>query len=511
MNSSMAAPPLSTPQNITGEHWDARVWGTLVVLCGVILLDGLDVSMVGVALPSIRSDLHLSTSSLQWVVSGYVLGYGGLLLLGGRAADLLGRRRVFLIALAAFTVASLLGGLTSDGTLLIVTRFLKGASAAFTAPAGLSIITTRFAEGPARNRALSIYTACGASGFSLGLVMGGVLTEIGWRWTFFLPVPIALAILFAARRLIPHDTAPERQRGGYDLAGAVTITASMLLLVATVVEAPTVGWGTARTLASFAAVAALLAAFLTIERRSPHPLIRLGILRAAALARANVIAMAVFGGYVGFQFIGTLYLQSLNGWSALETALAFLPAGLLVAAGAPRIGPVVQRYGTGRVIATGMAAFVAGYALFLRIGATPSYGALLLPTVLLIGIGFALSFPSLNIQATAGVADHEQGLASGLVNTSFQLGGAIVLAVVTAVIGSGAASHSPSAVVAAFRPGLAVVTGIAAAGLLVALGGVFVKQVTADDAGAEQPETPAERERDCERAEAAVALAEFGL
>jgi MFS family permease len=511
MNSSTAAPPLAAPQNITSDHWDARVWGTLVVLCGVILLDGLDVSMVGVALPSIRSDLHLSTSSLQWVVSGYVLGYGGLLLLGGRAADLLGRRRVFLIALAAFTVASLLGGLTSDGTLLIVTRFLKGASAAFTAPAGLSIITTRFAEGPARNRALSIYTACGASGFSLGLVMGGVLTEIGWRWTFFLPVPIALAILFAARRLIPHDTAPEGGRGGYDLAGAVTITASMLLLVATVVEAPSVGWGAVRTLGSFLAVMALLAAFFTIERRSPHPLIRLGILRAAALARANVIAMAVFGGYVGFQFIGTLYLQSLNGWSALETALAFLPAGLLVAAGAPRIGPVVERFGTGRVIATGMAAFVAAYALFLRIGAAPSYGALLLPTVLLIGIGFALSFPSLNIQATAGVADHEQGLASGLVNTSFQLGGAIVLAVITAVIGSGAASHSPSAAVAAFRPGLAVVTGIAGAGLLVALGGVFSRRVADDDAGAQETNTPADSERDCERAEAAVALAEFGL
>jgi MFS family permease len=509
MNSSTASSPLSSAASITDERWDARVWGTLVVLCGVILLDGLDVSMVGVALPSIRSDLHLSTTALQWVVSGYVLGYGGLLLLGGRAADLLGRRRVFLVALVAFTAASLLGGLTNDGTLLVVTRFLKGASAAFTAPAGLSIITTRFAEGPARNRALSIYTACGASGFSLGLVLGGVLTEIGWRWTFFLPVPIALAILFAARRLIPRDAAPERQRGGYDLAGAVSITASMLLLVATVVEAPTVGWGSARTLASFVAVVALLSAFFTIELRSPHPLIRLGILRAAALARANVIAMAVFGGYVGFQFIGTLYLQSVNGWSALETALAFLPAGLLVAAGAPRIGPVVQRFGTGRVIATGMAAFVVGYALFLRIGASPSYGAVLLPTILLIGIGFALSFPSLNIQATAGVADHEQGLASGLVNTSFQVGGAIVLAVVTAVIGSGASGHSPSAVVAAFRPGLAVVTGIAVAGLLVALGGVFVRGASADTAGAQ--DTQVDQEVDCERAEAAVALAEFGL
>src|SRR6266852_1961134 len=220
--------------------WTPQMWGIILVLGGALCLDALDVSMVGVALPSIRADLGLSTASLQWVVSGYVLGYGGLLLLGGRAADLLGRRRVFLIALAAFTVASLLGGLTSDGTLLVVTRFLKGASAAFTAPAGLSIITTRFAEGPARNRALSIYTACGASGYSLGLVLGGTLTEIGWRWTFFLPAPIALVILAIAPRLISDDGRPDRQGRGYDVAGAVAVTAATLLLVATVVQAPTV-------------------------------------------------------------------------------------------------------------------------------------------------------------------------------------------------------------------------------------------------------------------------------
>src|ERR671916_1710623 len=186
----MSAPTSSDAQ----VHWDARLWGALVVLCGVLFLDGLDVSMVGVTLPSIQQDLDLSTSALQWVVSGYVLGYGGLLLLGGRFADLLGRRRVLLAALAVFTAASVVGGLVDDGTLLVITRFLKGAAAAFTAPASLSINTTTFAEGPARNRALAIYTACGASGFSLGLVLGGAMTELGWRWTFFLPVPIAIAL-----------------------------------------------------------------------------------------------------------------------------------------------------------------------------------------------------------------------------------------------------------------------------------------------------------------------------
>jgi MFS family permease len=451
---------LSSPNAAARPSWDARTWALLVVLCGVLFMDGLDVSMVGVALPSIRAELGLSTSQLQWVVSGYVLGYGGFLLLGGRAADLLGRRRVLLIALAIFAAASAVGGLVDDGTLLILTRLLKGIAAAFTAPAGLSIITTNFAEGPHRNRALAIYTACGASGFSLGLVFGGLLTQLGWRWTFLLPVPFAIAILFVARRVIPKDvgiTAGERR---YDIAGAITITAAMLLLVRTVVSAPDTGWSDPLIMGSFAAVALLLAAFVTIEKRSANPLLRLGLLRSGPLVRANLVAMAVFGSYVGFQFIGTLYLQATHGWSAIETALAFLPGGMIVAFGAPRIGPLVDRFGTERLMLAGLAAFVTGYALFLRLGDSPSYLGLMLPTMLLIGIGFALCFPSFNIQATNGVADHEQGLASGLVNTSFQIGGAVVLAVVTAVVSSGGAG------VDAFRPGIGVVTGVATAGLL---------------------------------------------
>jgi MFS family permease len=466
-----AAVPAAEPQ------WDARLWGTLVLLCGVLFLDGLDVSMVGVALPSIRADLGLSTSQLQWIVSGYVLGYGGLLLLGGRFADLLGRRRVLLCALVVFTAASLLGGLISDGSLLVATRFLKGASAAFTAPASLSMITTTFREGPARNRALSIYTACGASGFSLGLVFGGVLTEIGWRFTFLLPVPIAVAILLAAPRLLPRDASARIDRRGFDVAGALTVTAGMLLLVRTVVRAPDVGWGDPATVIALAAAVALLATFVTIERRAAQPLIRLGILRSAALRRANLGAMAVFGAYVGFQFIATLYMQTLLGWSALETALAFLPAGLLVAFGAPRIGPLTDRYGTERLLVVGSAAFVLGYGLFLRIDESSSYFAVMLPSMLLIGVGFALSFPSLNIQATAGVADREQGLASGLVSTSFQVGGAIVLAVVSAVVTSRTGSATDAAsMLDGFRPALAVATLVAALGLAVALSGAARRQ-----------------------------------
>jgi EmrB/QacA subfamily drug resistance transporter len=454
----------------------------LVVLCGVLFLDGLDVSMVGVALPSIDADLHLTTSQLQWIVSGYVLGYGGLLLLGGRTADLLGRRKTLLVALSVFTVASALGGLVDDGTLLVVTRFLKGAAAAFTAPAGLSIITTTFAEGPERNRALSIYTATGASGFSLGLVLGGVLTELGWRWTFLLPVPIAVALLAIGPRVIPHDRGAALGRRRFDVPGAVTLTTGMLLLVRTIVEAPDQGWASAQTIGAFAVSAMLLLLFVAIERRSPAPLVRLGILRSSSLVRANLGMMTMFGAYVGFQFVMTLYLQTLNGWSAIQTALAFLPAGLLVALLSTRIGPIVDRIGTARLVALGALSFAVGYtAIALRgIDIAPSYVLELLPTMLLLGFGFALSFPTLNIAGTSGVANHEQGLASGLLQTSFQVGGAIGLAVVSAIItGRAGGSTDTGVILDAYRTALVVVTGVAIAGLAIALSGLVPQREVA--------------------------------
>jgi MFS family permease len=462
-----------------GIHVDRRLTTLLVVLCGVIFLDALDVSMVGMALPSIRSGLRLNTSDLQWVVSGYVLGYGGFLLLGGRTADLMGRRRTLLIALGVFTVASVFGGLADDGSTLIIARFVKGVSAAFTAPAGLSIITTTFTEGPARNRALSIYTTVGASGFSLGLVLGGLLTELGWRWTFLVPVPIAAALLLVARRVIPTDRAAlGRGHRDYDIPGAVTITAGMLLLVRTIVNAPQAGWTTAATVASFGLAVTLLGAFVAIELRSAHPLVRLGILRDRNLTLANLGAITLFGSYVGFQFIGTLYMQTLLHWSSLSTALAFLPAGAMVVLGSTRIAGLVNRFGTPRLVALGLGSLTAGYALFLRIGLNPFYPTIILPTMVLLGIGFALTFPSLNIQATAGVGDNEQGLASGLLNTSFQLGGAIVLAAVTAVVTSKTGNATdPRALLDGFRPGIGVVTAVGAAGLVIALAGVLAPRL----------------------------------
>jgi EmrB/QacA subfamily drug resistance transporter len=446
----------------------ARTWGMLLVLCGALFLDAMDVSMIGVALPSIQSDLHMSTSSLQWVVSAYVLGYGGFLLLGGRAADLFGRRRMFLVSLGVFVVASMLGGFAHDGSLLIATRFVKGMSAAFTAPAGLSIITTSFAQGAARNRAISVYTATGATGFSLGLVFGGLLTEIGWRWVFFLPAPVALAALVAGLRLVPRDAGGARATRSFDVGGALALTGAMLLLVFTVVEAPSVGWASARTLGSFAAVLGILAAFVAIERRTTVPLVRLGILRSVSLVQANLGAMMLIGSWFGFQFVATLYMQELRGWSPLETGLAIFPGGLLVALLAPRIAPLVARFGIRRLITAGLASAAIGYAFFLPIGLDSGYATAILPTVVFGGLGFALAYGPLNIAATNGIPAEEQGLASGLVNTSFQFGGALVLAIATAVNNAAnGAGDSPQALLNGFQA--AVTVSVIAAGLGVAV------------------------------------------
>src|ERR1700760_1167247 len=467
------------------ERWSPRLWAILFVLCGALFLDALDVSMIGVALPVIRTDLHLNTSSLQWIVSAYVLGYGGLLLLGGRAADLLGRRRVFLVALGLFAAASLLGGLVSGAGLLIAARFIKGMAAAVTAPAGLSLLTTTFPEGPMRNRAISIYSAFGASGFSLGLVLSGVLTEVSWRWTLLLPAPVALFTLLAAIPLIPRGEEAGRQGRRFDIPGGLAVTAAMLLLVYTVVSAQGAGWASARTIGSFAAVAVLLAGFVLIEQRSHDPLVRLGIFRSGALTRANLGALTLFGSYIAFQFLLTQYLQSVEGWSAMSTALAFLPAGVVVAVLSTRMGQVISRFGPGPVTLIAFACLVVGYVSFLRGGGQADYLGVILPAVIGVGIAFGLGFSALSLAATSGVADREQGLAASLFQTSFQVGGAIVLAVVTAVIDAGGASQvtSTQATLGAYRPALAVITGVSVLGALVALTGVRRRRPVSSSAG----------------------------
>ncbi|MFK0225852.1 MFS transporter [Streptomyces sp. NPDC090303] len=411
-----------------------RAWSLLLVLCGTIFLEGIDVAMLAVAVPTVRADLGLTTGTAAWVMSAYVLGYAGFTLLGGRAADLLGRRRMFLGWLAVFLVFSGLGGLADQGWTLILARFVTGVAAAFMTPAALSIITTSYEEGPQRNQALLVFAGTAAGGFSLGLVIGGLLTQLGWRWVFFAPVLLAAALLVAALRLVPKEPRPARGQGGFDLAGALTAAGAMLLLAYGVVrlEHGLDGW----TVTAAAAAGGLLLAglFVAVERRAAVPLVRLGILRRASLVRADLGALLFVGSFFGFQFVATLYLQELRGWSSLETALALLVMGC-DAVLAPTLTPrLVARFGNARVILGGFVLAVVSYALFTPVGPDWSYAAMF-PTLLLTGIAFALAYGPLTIAGTEGIAEEEQGLASGLLTTATQFGSAVGIAAVTAVYG----------------------------------------------------------------------------
>nr|WP_227998010.1 MFS transporter [Nocardia australiensis] len=449
----------TSPTAHTPDRWGPMLWAVLFVAGLAMFLDALDVSMVGVALPSIGSELGLNTESLQWIVNGYILGYGGLLLLGGRAADLLGRRQVFLTALVVFGLASLAGGLVDDGALLIASRIIKGVAAAFTAPAALSIITTTFKEGHDRNRALSIFTVFGATGYASGLIVSGLLTGIDWRLTFYVPVVVVAAVVVTAYFVVPRNI--EKEPGRIDFAGAALLTGGMLAAVYTIVTAPESGLTVGVIITGVLAVV-LLGGFFAVEKRVAHPLVRLSIFKVKSIVRANLAALAIFGSYISFQTIVSLYLQNTLGWEPLKMALALAPTGVLVAIVSPVAGKLIDRYGTTPMIIASMASFVLGYIWFLALGgsADPNYVVDYLPAFLLLGLGFALGFSSVMVQATEGIADHEQGLASGLVQTSGQIGGAVVLAIVTGLISGGAATG-----IAQYRPGLYLVAAVAAVGL----------------------------------------------
>ena len=442
-----------------------RRWGVLFVLCGAIFLEGIDVSMMGVALPSIRAELGLDTGALQWVVSGYVLGYGGFVLLGGRAADLLGRRRMFVGWLVVFLAFSGLGGIATEAWMLILARFATGVAAAFLAPAGLSIIMTLFVQGAERNRAMLVYAGVGAGGFSLGMVVGGLLTALGWRWVFFAPVLLAAILLVAAILVLPREARATARLRDLDLPGAVTLTAGMLLLVFAIVHAPDVPIG--RTVAVLAAAAALLGAFVAVERRSRAPLMRLGILRNPALVRANIGAAALVGPMIGFQFVAVLYLQELRGWTTVETGLALAVAGI-DAVLAPTLTPLlVRRFGTVPVATAGLIAAVGSYLAFAPLGPDWDYWDVL-PSMLLLGVAFTLAYGPLTIAATDGTAASEEGLASALLTMSFQFGAAVGLAVVTAVV----VAADDVLTLDALRAGLWTTVGAAVFGVLVVASGI---------------------------------------
>ncbi|QES49543.1 MFS transporter [Streptomyces venezuelae] len=408
-----------------------RQWGVLLVLCGAIFLEGIDVAMLNVALPSIRSDLDLSTGELQWVMSAYVLGYGGFMLLGGRAADLFGRRQMFTGWLTVFLLFSGLGGLASEGWMLITARFVTGVAAAFMTPAGLSIITTGFPEGPQRDRALLVYSGTAAGGFSIGLVVGGLLASVDWRWVFFAPVVLSALILVAALVLVPKSARPRRAAGErIDLAGGMTITAAIVLLVLGVERAAHAapGW----TAATIGAGLVLLAAFVAVERRAAVPLVKLSVLRSGPLLRTNLAALLFAGGFFGFQFLLVLYLQELRGWSTLETSLAMVVIGIDAVLSPTLVPKLVARFGNARLIFGGLLLAALSYGTFLPLGADWTYLAML-PGLVLLGLAFALVYGPLTIVATEGVAEEDQGLAGGLLYTAFQFGAALGLSAVTAV------------------------------------------------------------------------------
>ncbi|MFD3680663.1 MFS transporter [Streptomyces sp. NPDC058613] len=408
-----------------------RRLGVLLVLCGAIFLEGIDVAMLNVALPSIRADLGLETGELQWVMSAYVLGYGGFMLLGGRAADLFGRRQMFVGWLTVFLLFSGLGGLATEGWQLITARFVTGVAAAFMTPAGLSVITTGFDEGPQRDKALLVYSGTAAGGFSIGLVAGGLLTSAGWRWVFFAPVVLAAVILVGALALVPKSPRPRRVTGQrLDLAGGVLVTSAVVLLVLGVERAAHAGAGW--TAATVGAGLALLALFAAVERRAPEPLVRPGVLRSRPLLRANAAGMLFSGAFFGFQFLAVLYLQELRGWSTLQTSLAMVVIGIDAVLSPTVVPRLVARFGNIRLIFAGLLLAALSYGLFLPLGADWSY-LVMLPSLILLGLAFALVYGPLTIVATEGVAEEEQGLAGGLLYTSFQFGAALGLSAVTAV------------------------------------------------------------------------------
>ncbi|GLF97491.1 MFS transporter [Streptomyces yaizuensis] len=457
----MPSKPLPPPAS---PALPGRPWALLLVLCGAIFLEGIDVAMLAIAVPEIRADLGLSTATAAWVISAYVIGYAGFTLLGGRAADLLGRRRMFLGWLVVFLVFSALGGVATEGWMLIVSRFVTGVASAFMTPASLSVITTSYPEGPRRNKALLIFAGTSAGGFSLGLVIGGLLTQFGWRWVFFAPVLLAAAILLAAVRLIPRDRPAVRQ-GGFDLAGAASGAGAMVVLTYGIVrlEHGLDGW--VLTLAAIGAGLLLLSVFVVVERRSPAPLVRLGILRRGQLVRADLGAMMLFGGFFGFQFMLTLYLQELRGWSSLETSFALLLMGVDVLL-APTVTPLlVNRYGHGRVIFSGFVLAAVAYVLFLPVGSDWTY-PMMVPTLLLLGLSFGLAYGPLTIAATDGVDPSEQGLAGGLITTANQFGAAVGVALVTAVHGLSGTGLD------AFRASLVVPVAMAVTGLALSAPGL---------------------------------------
>ena len=400
-----------------------------MLLAGAQFLVVLDATVVNVALPHIQQDLDFSPTNLQWVVNAYTLTFGGFLLLGGRAADLFGRRRVFMAGIGLFAVASLAAGLSQSEGMLIAARAVQGLGGAIISPAALSIVMTTFAEGGERNKALSVWGAVAGAGGAVGSLLGGVLTDaVGWEWVFFINVPVAVAILFAAPALLAESRA-EGDREGFDVAGAVTATGGLALLIFTLVNTTEHGWGSTRTLVGFGVALVLLGAFVVRETTARHPLVRLGILRNRTLAAANGTAMLAVAALMAMFYFLSLYMQQIQGASAMRTGFQYLPLAVTIFLTAGLASTVVAKIGVRPTLTTGFVLAAGGLLWFSQISADGTYlGDVLFPS-LLVAMGIGLFFVAGTMAATGGVAANESGLASGLLNTSQQVGGALGLAV----------------------------------------------------------------------------------
>jgi EmrB/QacA subfamily drug resistance transporter len=464
-------------------------WLVLVIVCVAQFMVILDATVVNVALPSIQVDLGFSPQSLQWIVNAYTLMFGGFLLLGGRASDLLGRQRLFIAGVIVFTVASAVNGVANTSGVLIAGRALQGLGGALVSPAALSIVTTTFEEGRDRTRALGVWSAIAAGGAAVGLVLGGILTEyLSWRWVFFVNLPIGVIATLLALRYVPNSRAAERP-ATYDAAGAVTITGGLLVLVYAIVKAQSYGWGSGKTIGLFLLAVALIASFVVIELRSKAPLVRLGIFRLRSLTGSNGAMLLVSSGLFAMFYFASLYLQQTLGYKPVKAGLAFVPFTLGIIVGAGLSQALINRIGVRAVTYIGIALGTIGLLYFARLPVDGTYAKDILPTILIVSIGMGLTFVPCTLLATTNVAPSDAGLASGILNTSQQVGGALGLAVLSTLAASRTSHLLSSGITTVAEKTSATVSGFhvafgVGAAMVAAAGIVLAVTVRKSDAAA---------------------------
>jgi EmrB/QacA subfamily drug resistance transporter len=464
--------PSATSAPATGG--DPRRWRALVILAAAQFMVVLDASIVNVALPSIQTDLHFSQENLQWVVNAYTLAFGGFLMLGGRAADLLGRRRVFMIGMIVFAAASLAGGLATSEGWLIGARGIQGLGAAIVSPAALAIVTTTFTEGAERNKALGIWGALAGAGGAVGVLLGGVLTSgLGWEWVLFVNVPIGVVVAILAPRVVAESR--QEARTTIDVAGAVLVTAGLVSVVYALVDANSAGWGSLQTIGLLALGLALLVAFVVTELRARHPIMPLGIFRNRNVASANAVSLMIGASLFSMFYFISLYLQQVLGDTALEAGLSYLPLALAIVFSAGGASQLVNKVGPKVVLVTGLVLVAIGLVLFSRVSADGSFAADVLAPSIIVAVGLGFAFVPVMITAVAGVGESEAGMASGLINTAQQVGGALGLAILSTVATSrtsdvlAAGDQQRAALTEGFQTAFTVGAGFAVVGIILAV------------------------------------------